>query len=396
MNKTERDIDLIEHFCMQDTLECHDPYDIWMTDFGIRIKQLYNSNKLLGILPAAAVTIWDQFINNSARIGYKKQEYPTARATAALTLLNLYQTSGKKKHLKFAKKHVDWLVKNTCKGYSGLCWGLGFKWAAGDDLDYNENTPFSTHTPYILEAIHKYVKITGDSEYVKHIKSIFNFYENDVQVMYEDEETMATSYGPEKDRLVTNAVSYSLYAYTIFLQYFPEKEVMLQEKIRKLYNFIRSKQRADGSWLYEPDNPNSFIDCFHSCFVLKNIYKANQMVNLPDAKNVLASGYAYVKDNFFNPRQKLFKRFTLSNKPSIIKFDLYDNAEMLHLAKLLGDDGLVRILSSSINEKFVRGTSIYSVIDFFNSKGNKYTLRWAVMPYLYALSATHVLENSKF
>lgn len=372
---------------MQEQLACYDPYDVWMTDFGISIKQLYNSNKLLGILPAAAVTIWDQFINNSARIGYKKQEYPTARATAALTLLNLYQTSGKKEHLEFAKKHIDWLIENTCKGYSGLCWGLGFKWAAGDDLDYDQNTPFSTHTPYVLEAIHKYVKITADPGYVEHIKSIFNFYENDVQIMYEDTETMATSYGPEKDRLVTNAVSYSLYAYAIFLQYVPEKEVLVKEKIRKLYNFIRSKQRADGSWLYEPDNPDSFIDCFHSCFVLKNIYKAGQRINLPDAKNVLDSGYAYIKENFFNPKQKLFKRFTLSNKPSIIKFDLYDNAEMLHLAVLLGDTDLVNSLNATLLDKFVSEDSIYSVIDFFNLKGNKNTLRWAAIPYLYALSA---------
>lgn len=372
---------------MQEQLACYDPYDVWMTDFGISIKQLYNSNKLLGILPAAAVTIWDQLINNSARIGYKKQEYPTARATAALTLLNLYQTSGKKEHLEFAKKHIDWLIENTCKGYSGLCWGLGFKWAAGDDLDYDQNTPFSTHTPYVLEAIHKYVKITADPGYVEHIKSIFNFYENDVQIMYEDTETMATSYGPEKDRLVTNAVSYSLYAYAIFLQYVPEKEVLVKEKIRKLYNFIRSKQRADGSWLYEPDNPDSFIDCFHSCFVLKNIYKADQRINLPDAKNVLDSGYAYIKENFFNPKQKLFKRFTLSNKPSIIKFDLYDNAEMLHLAVLLGDTDLVNSLNATLLDKFVSEDSIYSVIDFFNLKGNKNTLRWAAIPYLYALSA---------
>ncbi len=389
----ENDKDLIELFCMTDNLECHDPYDVWMTDFGIGVKQLYNSNKILGILPAAVVTIWDQFLNNKSRFGYKKQEYPTARAMAALTLLNLYQKIGNEKHLFFAKKHIDWLIANTSRGYSGLCWGLGFKWAAGDGLDYNENTPFSTHTPYALEAIHRYIEITGDLELVVHVKSIFEFYENDIQNMYEDEDSLATSYGPDKDRLVTNAVSYTLYAYAIFSQYMSDKEAMIIIRIQKLFNFISKKQLTDGSWLYEPDNPNSFIDCFHSCFVLKNIFKTNQIIPLEKGEEILISGYNYVKKNFYNPKHNLFKRFTLSNKPSVIKFDLYDNAEVLHLAVLLGDKDLAKTLNSAIQEKFVSGKTIYSVIDIFNSKGNKNTLRWAVMPYLYALSANFKYAN---
>lgn len=387
MRSSENDIALIERFCMQDNLECHDPYDIWMTDFGIRIKQLYNKNKLLGILPAATVTIWDQFINNGLRLGYEKQEYPTARATAALALLNLYEKSSDEQHLVFAKKHIDWLLGHSCTGYSGLCWGLGFNWAAGDDLDYNENTPFSTHTPYALEAIHRYIKLSGDTDYLEHVRSIFQFFENDIRVMYEDEESLATSYGPGKDRLVTNAVSYAMYAYAIFLQYLPENKKSIKRKVEKLFNFVKTKQLENGSWLYEPDNPDSFIDCFHSCFVLKNIYKTNKYVSLVDGHKIVQSGYAYVKKNFYNSKHGLFKRFTLSNKPSIIKFDLYDNAEILHLAVLLGDKELVETLNTSLLEKFVSDNSIYSVIGFFNSKGNKNTFRWAVMPYLYALSA---------
>lgn len=377
----------IETFCCKDNLESHDPYDVWMTDFGIRVKQLYNTNALLGLIPAAMVTIWDQFLNNTIRLGYSKQEYPTARATAALTLLNLYQKNRKEEHLVFAKKHINWLLDHSCQGYSGLCWGLGFKWAAGDGLDYDENTPFSTHTPYVLEALHRYIEVTGDLAYIPQIKSIFEFYENDIQTMYEDEESLATSYGPQKDRLVTNAVSYTLYAYTIFLQYFPEKEAALRHKIQKLFTFISNKQRSDGSWLYEPDNPDSFIDCFHSCFILKNLHKANHMMALSGCSDLVNLGYQYIKANFYTSNQQLFKRFTLSNKPSIIKFDLYDNAEMLHLAVLLEDTTMVSALHSTINGKFVDGDRVYSVIDIFNSKRNKNTLRWAVMPYLYALSA---------
>lgn len=388
-----KDMAWIKKFALTQDLACYDPYDIWMTNFGIRVKELYNTNKWIGLLPAATLTLWDNFLNNKLRFLYTKQEYPTARAMAALTLLNSYKINEQEQFLTAAKNHIDWLIANTCTGYSGLCWGLGFKWAAGDDLDYDENTPFSTHTPYVLEALDKYVSITGEIFYTAAIESIFAFYENDIQVMFENADTMATSYGPSKDRSVTNAVSYTMYAYALFLKYLPSKKEPIEHKIQKLYRFIRSKQLKDDSWMYEPDNEDSFIDCFHSCFILKNIYKTASIVPLEGSSGILKAGYAYVKNHFYSADKGLFKRFSISNKPSIVKFDLYDNAEMLHLAVLFDDTTLISSLSASIKKTFVRENGIYSVVDIFNIKRNKNTLRWAVMPYLYALSVKNRYEN---
>lgn len=387
--KSDIDIALIKSFALQENLDCYDPYDVWMIGLGIKVKQLYNANKVLGILPAATLTVWDYFLNNKVRFLYKKQEYPAARALAALALLNLYEIDKHEELVLGAKNHIDWLLANTCKGYAGLCWGLGFKWAAGDDLDYNENTPFSTHTPYALEALDRYVELTGDLSYLPHIKSVFDFFETDIQIMFLDKVAMATSYGPAKDRLVTNAVSYTMYAYAIFWKRLPEKQNSIAIKIEKLYNFIKGRQRADGSWLYEPESEDSFIDCFHSCFVLKNIYKTNNVLPLANTQAILQKGYSYLKSSFYDSHSGLFKRFSLSNKPSIVKYDLYDNAEMLHLAVLLKDADLVQDLSVTIRKTFVRKGTIYSVIDILNMRRNKNTLRWAVMPYLYALSTDY-------
>jgi hypothetical protein len=386
MTEKQSDINFLEKCCLAHDLSTYDPYDIWMLPLGIWVKQLFNRNKYLGLLPAALVTLMDHFVNNSFRLGYVKREYPAVRAMAALSLLQLYKGQRKEAYLYAAKEHIDWLVENSSKGYAGLCWGLGFKWAADDGLDYVENTPFSTHTPYALEAIHTYILLSGDESYTPHITSIFNFYERDIKVIFESEEAMATSYGPCKDRLITNAVSYTLYAYTLFLGYFPEREQEIKGKIQKLYRFVRSKQRADGSWLYAPDDAHSFIDCFHSCFVLKNIFKSNTIVSLEGSSEVITKGYHYIKTYFYDVKTGLFRRFSLSNKPSIIKYDLYDNAEMLHLALLLKDEALVTKLGQAISKTFVTPKGIYSVVDIFHNRKNKNTLRWAAMPYLYALS----------
>lgn len=204
-------------------------------------------------------------------------------------------------------------------------------------------------------------------------------------VLREDENILITSYGPFKDRIVTNAVSYTMLAYSIFYKLLDEK-LYLKNKIQKMMNFIISVQREDGSWLYGPYDNKSFIDCFHSVFVLKNMIKTNKNINLVFNENSINLGYKYLKNNFFDNNHNLFKRFSLSNKPSLVKFDLYDNAEMLYLSKLLDDFSLVKLLEDSIKKNFIKNNDIYSIKELFGINKNKNTLRWSVMPYILAKS----------
>jgi hypothetical protein len=120
--------------------------------------------------------------------------------------------------------------------------------------------------------------------------------------------------------------------------------------------------------------------------VLKNLEKTRRLVGLPGVEAVIGRGYAYVVGNFRVKETGLFKRFSVANKPSLVRYDLYDNAEMLNLAILLGDSSLVEALLPAIAMNFIRGHDIFSQIDFFGIRRNRNHLRWAVMPYLYALS----------
>ena len=377
---------LITEYCLRDELTTFDPYDIWKTRIGIRVKSLFNSSRFLGASPALALTLYDQLLNNRFRFGYKKQEYPIVRALAVQVLLNEYERSHDKKLLSSIKIHLEWLKENISEGYSGACWGLGFRWPAFKNVIYDANTPHTTHTPYALEAFHRYTQLTNNLEYVDLIKSCFKYYEKDVCVMYEDDNIMAVSYGPFKDKIVINASSYTLYVYSIFLDYFPEHRDSILKKILKLYHFILKNQHEDGSWFYSPDDENSFIDCFHSCIVVKNLLKANNKVKIEGLETISGNGYKYIIKQFINYKYCLYKRFTKKNKLSLTKFDLYDNAEVLNLANLMGDTKRVKNLETAINYYFIEGQNIYSVIDHLGIKRNKNTLRWAVMPYLYALS----------
>ena len=373
-----------QKYLLVESLSTYDPYDIWKTRIGYWIKDFYNKNKKLALLPSVIITLVDLFFNKILRLLYVKQEYPIVRAQAAISLLKSYRNNKKPKYIKFAKCHIDWLIANSSNGFSGLCWGLDFSWPAGKDLVYDKNEPFTTHTPYVLEAIDFYIELSGNYTYSKYIKSIYNYYEQDVKVLIETDQILGVSYGTSKDRLITNAISYTLFAYTIFSKYFDDVSIL--EKRNKLFNFIKSKQLSNGSWLYAPDAEDTFIDCFHSCFVIKNIIKANKIASLVDSEKIITKGFNYLLNNFYDENYGLFKRFSKSNKPSIVKFDLYDNAEVLNLFSLLEDYEEFKKLNERINKYFIINDNIYSVIDIFRTRRNKNTLRWAVIPYLNAIT----------
>lgn len=382
---------LITHFCTRDDLSTYDPYDIWNTWLGFRIKNLYNCNPTLAMLPAGLFALFDDVVNNGFRLCYRRAEYPIVRAFAALCLVNLYHKNHDQKLLEFAHQHLQWLLANSCPGYHGLCWGLGFPNAVSKGLIYDRCTPYSTLTPYALEAFVSFSQVSEKPCFKWVIESILRFFDEDIQVMEEDEEALATSYGPFRDRTVVNAVSYTMYSYALVLPYLSRRDKSrIEARVRKLYAYVRRNQRADGSWFYSPYG-RSFVDCFHSCIVLKNVIKTDRILGLDGARSLVTAGYDYIKRSFLEGQHLLVKRFSVKNKPGLIRFDLYDNAEVLNLALLLGDRELFQTLLMSAIGHFCKGFDVYSQIDFVGVLRNRNTLRWAVLPFLYAASQSHLV-----
>ena len=384
---------LVDQYILPDDQTSYDPYDIWNTRMGILVKKIFYQRRWLGVLPAAALTVVDFYFNNSLRLGYSKRNYPVVYAYRALIATELYRKSADSKLLDVAKKSLTWLVNNYSTGYSGYCWGANMPWVSKNGV-YTENTPFITNTPYVLEALLQYARVSGDTSFNHIVPTIFEFIERDLIKQVDTKNELALSYSPQTEqRIVINANSYAMYCYSLFYSLYPEKSTYISEKIKRICNFLKQQQQPDGSWLYYADNEQgNFIDCFHSCFILKNLIRVNKIIRLEGAEKMIETGYSFIKDNFFDSKKGLFRRFSKQDSISLIKFDLYDNAEMLNLAGLLNDKPVTEILQLSIKEKFIAGNDIYSQIIFPNKRINRNTLRWAVMPLLYAL----VHNNIKF
>jgi len=377
---------MIERFCLRQDLSTYDPYDVWKTRAGFAAKRAFTRSRLVGTGPAAMVTAFDTFLNNRRRVGYVRQEYPIVRALAALCLLNLHAMHPRPLYEDRARDHLLWLADHRSPGHAGAGWGLGFRYTCMPAVVYEPAEAFSTVTPYALEAFVRFSHRFGTDDFADIIRSVHVFLQNDLKVMHETDRHLATSYGTSRDRIAFNAVAYTMYSYSLVLPWLEplEREAALT-RIGKLYAYLRDDQRCDGSWFYSPDG-GSFIDCFHSCFVLKNIVKTDRTVRLAGSEEVVGRGYEYLTAAFRDRHTGLFKRFSLANKPGVVKYDLYDNAEMLNLAVLLGHRELAQTLAPQIARCFIREEGVFSKIDLVNRPRDLNTLRWAVMPYLYAVS----------
>jgi hypothetical protein len=382
---------LVRQFCLNADLSTYDPYDVWKTRLGFGIKKLYNRHTALGALPASLFYGLD-LLNHERRLFYRKTDYPIVRAFAILCLLDLYRRKPEEALIESALVHARWLLARSCYGYKGLCWGLGFRHAVSRHINYDANTPFSTITPYVLEALLALSQFSEVVDIESVVEGVFRFFDCDLAIMYQDSEALATSYGPLQDRTVINAVSYAMYSYALCLPFLTgTQRLHAENRIRQLYAFIRRHQQPNGSWFYSID-PSSFIDCFHSCIILKNIIKTTDILILSGSNALVASGYRYIYDSLFDRSTYLFKRFSVRNKPTLICFDLYDNAEALNLAVLLNENESDRLLSSIVRH-FCRDLNVYSQIDIFGILRNRNTLRWAVLPFLFA-GSEYLLKSS--
>lgn len=387
MTRFDANLGRVERVCVRDDLRTYDPYDIWKTALGYRIKDLFNCHRWAGLIPAAALTVFDTYLNNGSRWFYQSQEYPIVRAWAALCLINLQDRPGIGDVLPAVRRHLDWLRRHVSQGYIGSGWGLGFRQPISVGLHYEADLPLSTMTPYPLEAFVRYSERTGDTTYEDVIRGVYDFLERDLVVMERTSEYEITSYGAVRDRRVVNAVSYVMFCLAMLLPWLSTNQTAAaRSRIGRLYRYLELVQRSDGSWYYSPDGP-PFIDCFHTCIVLKNLVRTARILELPGADGVTRRGYDYLLGSFFNESTGLFRRFALTNKPSLVHYDLYDNAEAIHCAGLMGDHALANRVVDAVEKSFVRGDDVYSQIDRFGLLHNRNTLRWAVMPYFYSLTA---------
>lgn len=383
----ETDLKKIEKI-LWSNLNTYDPYDLWKTNLGQWLKKLYYGYGKITIPIVAPFFLLDAYAPRIIRSFVPPQEFPTVRALAVLSSLNFYTISGNQNYIDLASASVKWLIDNQSPGYHGACWGLNMPWMTKTGY-YPPTMPFITHTPYCFEALMKYSEITQDCQALDVALSSLGFLEKDIVPLLDSSDELALSYGPRNEgRIVINANAYAVMMYSLLANKLDNQKKYLMLKANRIFNFIKRRQNEDGSWYYYDDKKNgNFIDCFHSCFVLKNIIKYGKYAEV-NVEEIVNKGIDYILNNLLDIERLLVQRFSVAANPSLVKFDLYDQAELLNVLCLSGRIDYAKKIHQSIWTNFYipSKNTFGSQIDIFGRLNTMEYLRWAVMPAIYTLS----------
>ncbi len=366
-----------------------DPYDIWGTAYGLFSRRLYYRQRFLGLPFVAPLLAMEVIYPRWRKWFVKKERFATADGQLILAFANLYQLTGTEDHLRKAVRLAQDLVRYSVPGYRGHCWGYPFDWQHHDGC-CKRNTPFITSTPYCFEANLKLFDLTADESYLGIAKSIAEFVQHDLRDTPTSSDASAGSYYPMDNSLVINASAYRAMVLFEAGNRFGQS-AQLEIAWRNL-NFILQSQQADGSWLYSMDaHARRFIDHFHTCFVLKNLWKLNKWVRSETVSKTIERGYAYYRKNLFGD-DDLPRSFAIKPRTQLARHEMYDFAEAITLGSLLHKDlpvafATAQRLATVVCQRFQLSDGHFVTRIYNGGLRHKLPfLRWAQAQLFYALT----------
>jgi hypothetical protein len=268
------------------------------------------------------------------RLFVKPDRFATADAQLLLAFLNLYGVTGQSPYLDKARQLGEDLLSYSIPGYSGYCWGYPFDWQNQRGM-WRKNTPYITCTPYCFDAFLELYDVTGEPRYLKVAESIAEFVANDLRDTTAGSDAAAASYSPTDNSQVINASAYRAWVLLNAAVRFGRET--WRDKAVANVNFVLQSQRSDGSWMYATDRYGQFIDHFHTCFVLKNLFKLNRLLESPGVAEGIRRGFDYYHRELFHG-DGTPKSFVIQPRTGIVRLEMYNFAEAISLGVLLRQD----------------------------------------------------------
>jgi uncharacterized protein YyaL (SSP411 family) len=312
----------------------YDHYDFWSIPYGLWAKRLYYRWGKLAIAPALPLVIADWLVPASRQLICPKRRFPIADAHYLMGLLRLHRLSGESSYLTQARGLADALISSSIPGFSGHAWGYPFDWQTKRGL-WKSSTPLMTTSSYVFDAFLDLYGVTGRQDDLAVARSIANFVAGDIKDTPVGD-GCAASYTPFDNSQVINASAYRAACMALASEVFNDEGY--RRIAQKNVTFILEQQKEDGSWLYAADDiGDAFVDHFHTCFVLKGLYRTYEVLKDDDILQALKRGYRFYRQALFYPDGRP-RSFVRDGKVRLHSLELYDYAEAINLALLLRNE----------------------------------------------------------
>jgi len=300
---------------------------------GQSAKALYYKRPVLGILAVAPIIFCEAFVPAAKRLFYKPQRFPIADAHYAMGFFFLSAILNDPKYYKRGLTFLESLEQTKCPHYDTYCWGYPFDWVTIRGT-VHAGTPLITTVPYVYEAFMQAYQTDGNDRWLRIMRSTAQHVFED----YRDVETSAAAstctYTPASENSVgvTNANAYRAFLLTSAGLQFSEENYL--KVAQRNLNFVLESQNPDGSWYYAYDGVRSFIDHYHTCFVLKALVKIEMLTGNHNCTQAIERGIAYYVKRLFDDKG-LPRPFSRPPRLIVYRRELYDFAECVNLGALV-------------------------------------------------------------
>jgi hypothetical protein len=216
---------------------------------------------------------WTQFhkrspINFRPLVRIPREKNSKGIALFALAALAEYRRSKTKEAEIEARELLDDLMRMRLKGFKGAAWGYNFDWQSRTFFA-PRGTPTIVPTAFAARALCEAADVFGAEEYLPFARTVCDFILNDLNRSGETETEVCFSYSPLDQTRVFNA---SLLAgETLATVGRLTGEVSLCDWAMRAARYVVRRQRPDGSWAYGGNDHQSWVDNFHTAFVLTSL-----------------------------------------------------------------------------------------------------------------------------
>ncbi|HEU5459558.1 MAG TPA: hypothetical protein VFU83_03655 [Pyrinomonadaceae bacterium] len=285
-------------WCREHDFAGHDPFDALNS-------RLFQSTPLAQSRNARF--IWTQLVKRSPSDFRTLARVPAERNAKGIALFALaqiahYRRVKTQESEEQVRSFLSGLLSMKLDGYSGACWGYNFDWQSRNFFAPRD-TPTIVPTAFAARAL---IEAGQDSqnfqglqdEYLRVARSVCEFILRDLPRSVDNESELCFSYAPKSDTRIFNA---SLLAAEVLASVGKlMDEQALFEPAERMTRYVVNNQRPDGSWFYGTDPKQSWIDNFHTAYILfslKRIIDASPFGG--QFQPALERGYEFWKNSFF-------------------------------------------------------------------------------------------------
>jgi hypothetical protein len=182
------------------------------------------------------------------------------------------------------------------KGFSGAAWGYNFDWQ-NRKFFAPCATPTIVPTAFAARALIEGARIFADQNYLQFASSACDFILRDLPVTEDEDAAICLSYTPRSDTRIFNASL--LAAETLAVVADLTREPTLCDWVERATRYVVKHQLPNGSWTYGADSIQSWIDNFHTAFMLYSLARIVRTCKLNEYEVALQRGYQFWRERFF-------------------------------------------------------------------------------------------------